>query len=314
MTDDLDAFRSFAGRFERRPEWQPFARNLLGLLDSGHPELGPISSKLIGWARRHLGADYEDTLAEGYVAFVTDVNRSQLKYEAAGAYRNKSYADVYASVYDNRAFMSTYHWGVYATTFAWPHHLEISRFYRERFLEVALASAEAERVVDLGCGSGLWSFLLLNAHPEYLIDAVDISETSSSIAGQMARAIGLDGRFTVDCADALTWSEGERDGAFEAGISCFLLEHLERPERLLENLARLIKPRGVAFVTAALTAAESDHIMEFRRESEIVALAEAAGFRVMETLCVGPPNYIAKARFLPRSMAMILSKRTGEVW
>jgi hypothetical protein len=67
-------------------------------------------------------------------------------------------------------------------------------------------------------------------------------------------------------------------------------------------------------VTAALTAAEIDHIHEFRRESQIVAMAEDAGFRVVSTLSASPRSIRHDATFLPRSMALVLQKRGGEWW
>jgi hypothetical protein len=100
----------------------------------------------------------------------------------------------------------------------------------------------------------------------------------------------------------------------DAAISSFLLEHLETPSALLENIAQNMKPNGFAFVTGALTAAEIDHITEFRRESELITLAEDAGFRVIATLSSGPPRFSPKLRFMPRSMALLLQKRINDIW
>ena len=310
---NLTRFDSFVAQFERRREWMPFVRNLRSTQVGHHPALGPLSNKLLEWAERQLGPSHEEILAEGYVSFVTDVNRSQLKYEISEKYQNSNYEDVYRRVYGNSEFMKYYHWGVYATTFAWPHHLQIFELFRDRFLFGNL-QPDVRRVVDLGCGSGLWSLLAIDYLPHLKFDAIDISETSSRLAAEMARAIGHDGRIKVHCDNALTWGGDAETEQFDAGISCFVLEHLETPEKLLSNLARLLKPRAIAFVTAALTAAETDHIKEFRRESELIAMAEDSGFRVMETLSAAPPNYTPNGKYLPRSMAMILSKRLSGVW
>ena len=67
-------------------------------------------------------------------------------------------------------------------------------------------------------------------------------------------------------------------------------------------------------MTGALTAAESDHITEFRRESEIVVMAEEAGFRVESTFSGAPTGYPRDFRFLPRSMALVLQKKQNDNW
>ena len=79
---------------------------------------------------------------------------------------------------------------------------------------------------------------------------------------------------------------------------------------LLRSRAR--RPGGCFFVTGALTAAQIDHIYEFRHESELVSLAEDCGLRVLETLSTNPARLLPGARFVPRSMALLVQKpRTG---
>jgi hypothetical protein len=52
-----------------------------------------------------------------------------------------------------------------------------------------------------------------------------------------------------------------------------------------------------------------DHIFEFRRESELVKMCEDHGLRVLETLSVNPRRTLPKARFVPRSMGLILLRQ-----
>jgi hypothetical protein len=43
-------------------------------------------------------------------------------------------------------------------------------------------------------------------------------------------------------------------------------------------------------------------------------MAEQAGLRVIETKSLGPSTYPKDGTFLPRSMALIVSKRGGKIW
>jgi hypothetical protein len=92
------------------------------------------------------------------------------------------------------------------------------------------------------------------------------------------------------------------------------MEHLEEPQLLLQNMASNLETRGYAFITAALTAAEVDHISEFRHESEIVSMAEEAGFRVFSMYSAAPLSHPDSHRFLPRSLALVLQKRKNDIW
>jgi len=268
-----------------------------------------LAETLLEWAENYLGEGWPEVLADGYKFFLMDVNRSQIEYERRGHYLHKSYDQVYQSVYNDPQCMNRYHWGVFVSTFAWEHHIQIYEFYRDRFLP-CLPAGEGG-LLDLGCGSGVWSLLTTHTLPGWTAEGIDISEKSIELSSRMAQACGMNGRIRFSVGDALTYRS---PSPLNAGISCFLMEHLEAPDRLLHTLAANLSPRGHAFVTAALTAAEVDHISEFRRESEVVRMAEDAGFRVVALFSAAPPSHPESHRFLPRSLALVLQKRKNEIW
>ena len=268
-----------------------------------------LASRLLYWSKNYLGDSYLKVLMGGYSAFSKHVVRYQNEYEKNGEYNNLSYDRSFDEVYDNSDFMNLYHWGVFMTNFCWPHHLKIYEFFDRVFLRSI--TGESPRILDLGSGSGIWSMLTASAMADARVTSVDISETSISLARGMVEANGLGSRIDVTLGDAIA---ADYEQKFDAAISCILLEHLTEPNTLLESLARNVKQHGLAFLTAALTAAQLDHIFEFRRESEVIGLAEEAGFRVLGTLSSGPLNYPVERRFLPRTMALVLQKRANETW
>jgi 2-polyprenyl-3-methyl-5-hydroxy-6-metoxy-1,4-benzoquinol methylase len=300
---DLD---QFLGQLEKRyPLFWPTVKHGLESNEALFREAG---DNMIAWAKVSLGDDFASILAKGYAIYVTDVNRAQMKYERSGAYANKTYAEVYDAVYDNAEHMAQYHWGVYVINFVWDHHLRIYKFFHEEFVS---RLGDTGHGLDLGCGSGIWGMLMLKQRAGWNLQGIDISETSVELTSKMAATAGYGDRASYMVNDALEYN-GEATA--DAGISCFLLEHLEAPATLLENLAANLKPRSYAFVTGALTAAEVDHIAEFRRESELITMAEEAGFRVVATTSASPSVYPDSMKFLPRSMAMVLQKRDNDIW
>jgi 2-polyprenyl-3-methyl-5-hydroxy-6-metoxy-1,4-benzoquinol methylase len=269
----------------------------------------------LGWAEGHLGKNWCKPLADGYLHFLMDVTRSQIEYERRGHYLNKSYEDVFERVYDNPEFMNLYHWGVFVSGFAWEHLIKIYDLYRRSFLPCL--NPNGGRLLELGSGSGVWSLLSTHFLPQWTSHGIDISKKSIELSTAMAKNSRLENKVQFKAHDALTFKGNEK---YNAGISCFLMEHLEKPQLLLENLASNLVPRSYAFVIAALTAAEIDHIYEFRRESEIVSMAEEAGFRVISMYSSAPSQRVLQAfnanshRFLPRSLALILQKRKNDIW
>ena len=274
-----------------------------------HPAVfSELAGTMLHWAVAFLGQGCDGKLVDGYAHFVMDVVASQLAYEERGRYEFASFAEAASRVYDNQDFMDQYHWGVYTTTFVWEHHLILYDFFRRYFAARLERQAGPLALTDLGSGSGIWSMLALRALPGARSTLVDVSATSVELCRRFLTTNGFAERATVLQGDALTYRPAQPT---DAGLCCFLLEHMEQPQTLVANLAAGLKPGALAFVTGALTAAETDHIFEFKRESELTNLAEACGFRVLATCSANLAPLTPDAKYLARSMAMVLQKRTG---
>lgn len=267
-----------------------------------------LAGRSLDWAVNAVGPGVIELIADGYVHFVNDVNREQLAYCKSGAYKNKSYAEVYKSVYDNDSFMSYYHWGVFATLFLWPHHLQLYGFFRDRFLAEYVPNSG--NVLDLGSGSGIWSILTADHLSNVTVHGLDISKTSLEVSTSLAKAAKVDDRVTFEIGDALQHLGSE---TYNAGISGFLMEHLECPSDLIKNFHRNLLRGAPLFITAAITAAEVDHIFEFKNEGQVVGMLENNGFRILEMFSAAPPAD-ERLRFLPRSVGIIACKRLNSEW
>lgn len=289
--------------------YQPFFKTAMMVRQNSGTLFEDYGSFACDSAVNAFGLEILENMARGYAYFVTDANKEQFKYCTRGHYRNKTYREVYDAVYDNDEYMQFYHWGVFATAFLWQHHLEILNFFSARF--VAGYVPDCHRFVDFGSGSGIWSLLTARLNSKNRVTGIDISKSSLDIAQKLALGAGLDQQIQFQVNDAQTFEEKEK---FEAGISCFLLEHMENPKSLLQNLAQNLYPGSSCFVTTAITAAEVDHIYEFRNESEVVKIVEDCGFRVCESFSVCPSPMHKSLKFMPRSMALILRKRQTNLW
>lgn len=285
------ALRGIEEAREVDPEaWTATAEQFLGWAAAVHGELG--------WQARCIDA---------FVQFSSDVIMAQARYEADGRYEHESFEACNASVYSQREVMDDYLWGVFLTNFLWAHHMELSLFFRDRFLK---ALPGAPQMVEIAPGHGGWGVWALRNRPDARLQGFDISPSSIAIASSVAAAAGVADRVTYTQRNALDLGSMPKASA-DAVICSFLIEHLEQPAKLVEVMAHLTKPGGRAYLAGAITAAQVDHIYEFRHESELVLMCEAAGFRVTETLSVAPRRTLPRARFLPRSMGLILQRAKG---
>jgi SAM-dependent methyltransferase len=270
----------------------------------------PIAEMFLGWLVKARGDRSIPSTVDAFVQFTTDVNLAQARYEASGHYENQSFAEVYENHYSQNETMSGYLWGIYLTNFLWAHHAEISVFYRDHFISKLPPASE---LIEIAPGHGGWGVWALTELPGARLKGFDISNSSIEIASSVARAAGCGERAEYILRNAMDL-DGITADAADGVICSFLLEHLETPERLFSVVQKFLKPRGFAFLTGALTAAQVDHIYEFRKESELVRLAEDNGLRVLFSLSAAPQRTLRRARFLPRSMALVLQKRVNDIF
>jgi ubiquinone/menaquinone biosynthesis C-methylase UbiE len=269
-----------------------------------------IAEMFLGWLIAAKGREGIAMAADAFVRFSTDVNMAQARYEVDGHYANKSFAEVYADHYSQQETMDDYLWGIYLTNFLWAHHTEISFFFRDYFLTRLCAARD---LVEIAPGHGGWGTWALHSLPQARLQGFDISPSSIAIASSVCRAAGFEQRATYIERNALDLDQMAPASA--DGLICsFVVEHLEQPDQLFAVIQHLLKPRAVGFVTGALTAAQVDHIYEFRFESELVKMCEDHGMRVLASLSAGPKRQLPNARFLPRSMALIVQKRTHDTF
>jgi 2-polyprenyl-6-hydroxyphenyl methylase/3-demethylubiquinone-9 3-methyltransferase len=195
----------------------------------------------------------------------------------------------------------------------------------EYFREVLLqrpSPPESLAVLDVGCGGGLLSerFAALGC----AVTGIDRSLPTLATASEHARSMGLDIRYQPGDAEALPF--GARQ--FDAACCCDVLEHVDDVDRVVSEIARVLKPGGVFFFDTinrtwqsnllAIKAAQdwaltrlvprNVHVWErFVRPQELAASCELHGMEAREFAGLSP-----KANPL-RALASLVRLKLGRI-
>lgn len=151
-----------------------------------------------------------------------------------------------------------------------PHHLARYRWIAPHVL--------GKRVLDVACGSGFGSRLLLDAGAKEVV-GVDISPEAVEYARHRYGCSGL----SFHVADA----EELEVGTFDIAVSCETIEHVPSPPRFLAALVRSVVPGGLLALSATMVPTRDIypyHRHDFTRDSLARQLAPYGLIRV-DDLC-----------------------------
>jgi ubiquinone/menaquinone biosynthesis C-methylase UbiE len=105
-----------------------------------------------------------------------------------------------------------------------------------RYALADLRPVTAGRLLDVGCGSGTMARAIKRERPELEVHGVDFS--AATIAAANSRPGGV--TFAQAPAEALPYA----DASFDAITMFDVLEHVDDPDKVLREIARVLKPDG----------------------------------------------------------------------
>jgi ubiquinone/menaquinone biosynthesis C-methylase UbiE len=125
-----------------------------------------------------------------------------------------------------------------------------------RFLEHQIYShldlSSVSRLLEVGCGVGAQSEILLRRYPDLNLTGIDYSDEQIRQASAYLSALPFaKNRYQLKQADATDMpfsSQQEFDGAF----ICWLLEHIPDPLRVIAEVRRVLKPGSPVVITEVL--------------------------------------------------------------
>jgi ubiquinone/menaquinone biosynthesis C-methylase UbiE len=112
---------------------------------------------------------------------------------------------------------------------------------------------KCRRLLEVGCGVGAQTEILLRHFPEIHATGIDRSQTNlERAADNLATCAWAKGRYELLRADATHLDFGSDE--FEAAFVCWFLEHVDDPMRVLSEVRRVLRQGSPIVLTEVLNA------------------------------------------------------------
>lgn len=160
-----------------------------------------------------------------------------------------------AAGFDKYAKRGAYHWEFISNN-PWKHHCPTEARYRA--ILQARPGWRGVKVVDVGCGDGALAGCLVKAGA--LVTGVEPESVGRELARGEFNRHGLVGTFVAQLEELPS-------DAFDVAVCSDVIEHVSQPEKLLQDLRRVVRPGGMVVVTTPIRLTEipldSLHVQEF---------------------------------------------------
>lgn len=124
----------------------------------------------------------------------------------------------------------------------------MDRIWRRKTID-RLKPIRGGRYLDIGTGTGDLVFEIIDRFPNVRVDGIDPSEQMLAVAKDKAGRRGLGDRVSFLTADALDLPM--ESGTYDGIVSGFCFRNIERRQKALEEMLRVLKPGGVLIVLEA---------------------------------------------------------------
>lgn len=222
-------------------------------------------------------------VAECYNTLVIDAQTELVHFMRNKRYRYSTFDEVAGDVYYDPDFMQRYMCGLAVSSFLWPNHNRMHRFFLDGFPRTAGGT-----YLEVGPGHGYY-FMKAAASGQFeCLIGVDVSPTSIQMTQNILDYYGIGQRYgeRVQLLEADFLGQDVAREDFSVIVMGEVIEHVEEPEKFLDRLRDLCTPNTVVYLTTCANAPAIDHIYLFDSPEHIESMIEAAGLKIEQSLHV----------------------------
>lgn len=246
-------------------------------------------------------------LVESYTTITIDTQTEQFYFIKYNKYRYSRFNEVAEKVYFDQGYMRKYMYGLALTSFLWPNHSAIHKFFIDTF-----PKGICGRYLEIGPGHGYYFMEAARLGNFDHMTGVDISPASVTLTRDILNYHGINKGRCVELIAADFLAHPASDERYSCIVMGEVLEHVESPAQFLRKIAEISGTETHIYVTSCVNAPAVDHIYLFRHPKQIECMADSVGLTITSKYYApysGTSIEKSLARALPVNVAYIMRKQ-----
>jgi len=201
---------------------------------------------------------------DAYLKMVNDMFRSQVHFMRTGKYPVSKIKEAVDNVYNNSTEMLSYMTGLALSQYLWSTHYEMFSHLKN---ELNVNKARINSYLEIGPGHGLFLKNAIDILDEKVdMTAIDISPISLDISKSIIEHFFSSKHINFINKDIL---DLDLDSGYDFIVMGEVLEHVEKPQLLLNKITKLLSNDGRAFLSTCVNCPAIDHVYHFHTIDEI---------------------------------------------
>jgi 2-polyprenyl-3-methyl-5-hydroxy-6-metoxy-1,4-benzoquinol methylase len=227
-------------------------------------------------------------LADAYLDLIEHMSCARIAFMRTGKYPIDSHEEAVETVYNNKDVMTKYMLGLAMSQFIWKHHYDLFQFFRGAVQRLT----HFERCMEIGSGHGLFLLELFRLRKDVRsFDVVDLSPISLDLTQRLISALDPVSAKKVNFTQ-MDFVQFKPKGKVDFLIMGEVLEHVKRPEVILDHIRDLLSEDGKAFISTCVNCPTIDHLYHFRSIDEVRDLIRRSGL-VIEDEVISPSEDVS---------------------
>jgi ubiquinone/menaquinone biosynthesis C-methylase UbiE len=213
---------------------------------------------------------------DAYLKMVNDMFRSQVHFMRTGKYPVSKSKEAVNNVYNNSTEMLSYMTGLALSQYLWSTHYEMFSHLKN---ELNANKSRINSYLEIGPGHGLFLKNAIDILDENVdMTAIDISPISLDISKSIIKHFFSEKQINYINKDML---ELNLDASYDFIVMGEVIEHVEKPQLLLNKITMLLSDDGRAFLSTCVNCPAIDHVYHFHTVDEIRSMFLSCGLSIV---------------------------------